>query len=155
MESFIKNTTLKDILVYLKDGFVDIFYFWANGAEKIATLDWLNLNIPEILVSIFLIYLSYDLAVDAGKKWKEFNAEVYNVAEALNSEVETDNMVKYFKRIDYGKEYKGMSDEKILETIQQKYKKKKGKINLYAEQAFAFTWWYWGACLVYFFTYIY
>ena len=39
MREFLRDATLGDILENLKDSFIDSLYWWAEGAEKLATFN--------------------------------------------------------------------------------------------------------------------
>ena len=156
MREFLREATLGDILEYLKESFIDSLYWWAEGAEKLATFNILSFDIPQTLVTIFFIYVGFATRGDIKERWENFNHEVDNVAEALKTNEETQNMIEYFKRQDgllsdeYG--YKKLSDEKLLKVLKKRFGKKKSKLNLYVEQFFHITWWYWTALVIYFVT---
>jgi hypothetical protein len=155
MREFLREATLGDILEYLKESFVDSLYWWAEGAEKLATFDILSFDIPQTLVTIFFIYVGFATRGDIKDRWENFNHEVDNVAEALKSKQETDDMIQYFKRsgaLFYDETYKDMSDEKLLKVLKKRFKRKKPKIYLYVNQFFHITTYYWIAVLIYIMT---
>ena len=155
MREFLREATLGDILENLKDSFINSLYWWAEGAEKLATFDILNLDIGQTLVTIFFIYVGFSTRDTVTDKWENFNREVDNVAEALKSKQETDDMIQYFKRssaLFYDETYKDMSNEKLLKVLKKRFKRKKPKIYLYVNQFFYVTSFYWMAGLVYIMT---
>lgn len=155
MREFLREATLGDILEYLKESFIDSLYWWAEGAEKLATFDILSFDIPQTLVTIFFIYVGFATRGDIKERWENFNHEVDNVAEALKSKQETDDMIQYFKRssaLFYDESYKDMSDEKLLKVLKKRFKRKKPKISLYVNQFFGITSFYWVAGFIYIMT---
>lgn len=156
MIDFLKEATLGDILSIFGEQLVKTLYWWAEGAEKLVTFDILNFDIPQTLVTIFAIYLGFSIKGDAKVKWERFNNEVDNIAEALNSKEETENMIKYFRKplsLYYDESYKDLSNDELLNVIKKRFKRKKPKIFLYVDQFFDVTYFYWIACLIYLFTY--
>ena len=109
----------------------------------------------EIFVTIFFIYVAISTRHTVKDSWENFNREVDNVAEALKSKQETDDMIQYFKRgsaLFYDETYKDMSNEKLLKVLKKRFKRKKPKIYLYVNQFFYVTSFYWMAGLVYIMT---
>jgi len=155
MREFFREVTLGDILEYLKEWFIDSLYWWAEGAEKLATFDILSFDIPQTLVTIFFIYVGISTRDTVTDKWEKFNCEVDNVADALKSKQETDDMIQYFKRsgaMFYDETYKDMSDDKLLKVLKKRFKRKKPKIYLYVNQFFYVTSFYWVAGFIYIMT---
>ena len=156
MRDFLKEATLGDILSIFGEQLVKTLYWWAEGAEKLVTFDILNFDIPQTLVTIFAIYVGFSIKDDAKDKWERFNNEVDNIAEALNSKEETENMIKYFRKplsLYYDVSYKDLSDEKLLKAIKKRFKRKKPKLYLYVNQFFEVTYFYWVAFFIYAVTY--
>ena len=155
MREFLREATLGDILEYLKESFIDSLYWWAEGAEKLATFDILSFDIPQTLVTIFFIYVGISTRDTVKDRWENFNREVDNVADALKSKQETDDMIQYFKRssaLFYDETYKDMSDDKLLKVLKKRFKRKKPKIYLYVNQFFYMTSFYWAAGFIYIMT---
>ena len=156
MREFLREATLGSILESLKESLIDSLIWWGEGAEKLATFDILSFDIPQIIVTIFFIYVVYTTRNTVKKDWEYFNREVDNVHDALKTNEETQNMIEYFKRQDgllsdeYG--YKKLSDEKLLKVLKKRFGKKKSKLNLYVEQFFHITRLYWTALVIYFVT---
>ena len=150
-----RDVTLGDILEKLKESFIDSLYWWAEGAEKFATFDILSFDIPQTLVTIFFIYVGISTRDTVKDRWENFNREVDNVADALKSKQETDDMIQYFKRsgaLFYDETYKDMSDERLLKVLKKRFKRKKPKIYLYINQFFYVTQFYWIAVFIYIMT---
>ena len=150
-----RDVTLGDILEKLKESFIDSLYWWAEGAEKLATFNILSFDIPQILVTIFFIYVGISSRDTVKDRWENFNREVDNVADALKSKQETDDMIQYFKRssaLFYDETYEDMSDDKLLKVLKKRFKRKKPKIYLYVNQFFYMTSFYWAAGFIYIMT---
>jgi hypothetical protein len=150
-----KDVTLGDILEKAKESFIDSLYWWAEGAEKLATFEILSFDIPQTLVTIFFIYTGISSRDTVKDRWENFNREVDNVEDTLKSKQETDDMIQYFKTsgaLFYDETYKDMSDERLLKVLKKRFKRKKPKIHLYVNQFFYITWFYWIAAFIYIMT---
>ena len=155
MIEFSRDSTLGEILEMLGEWLIESFHWWVEGAEKLATFDILNFDIGQTLITLFAIYLYFGTKDYFKGEYEKFNLEVDNVAVALKSKKETDDMIEYYRSSNalfHDETYKDLSDENLLKAIKKRFKRKRPHSFDVVSQFFYMTGFYWVAVFIYFIT---
>ena len=148
------ETTLGELIDWFVVSLGESFVFWSEGAFKIVTFDWLNLNIPELFITGLIIWMTNATFGQVKESWERHNQEAEEFNEAYNASPDSKthkDMLEYFKyrRKD---EFANWSDAKILKALKAEHRKK-WKIELWFNQFFQITSFYWIALFLTFFVF--
>jgi hypothetical protein len=138
------ETTLGELIDWFVVSLGESFVFWSEGALKIVTFDWLNLNIPELFITGLIIWLTNATFGQIKESWERHNQEAEEFNEAYNASPDSKtykDMVMYFK-YKRKSEFKDLPEAKMLKILKAEYRKK-WKIELWFNQFFQITGFYW------------
>ena len=138
------ETTLGELIDWFFLSLGESYIFFSEGALKIATFDWMNLVIGELFFTGLIIWITSISFKDIKEDWEEHNQEVEEFNEAYNSPPDSktyQDMLMYFK-YKRKSEFKDLPEAEMLKILKAEHRKK-WKIELWFEQFFHITGFYW------------